>query len=205
METWQQVVICERKAEMTEKEKMHTGELYDPGDPSIMEEQMQCMELLYDFNSTRPSEMEKRTTLLKQMFAEIGEDCYIEPPFHANWGGHHCHFGKRVYANFNLTCVDDTHIYVGDYTMIGPNVVIATAAHPLEPTPRRMGYQYNLPVHIGKNCWIAAGVQIMPGITIGDNVIIGAGAVVTKDLPDHVIAVGNPARVLREIPEEKEA
>ena len=190
---------------MTEKEKMHSGELYDPGDPAIMEEQMQCMELLYDFNNTRPSEMEKRTALLKQMFAEIGEDCYIEPPLHANWGGHHCHFGKRVYANFNLTCVDDTHIYVGDYTMIGPNVVIATAAHPLEPSLRQKGYQYNLPVHIGKNCWITAGVQIMPGITIGDNVVIGAGAVVTKDLPDNVVAVGNPARVLREIHEEKEA
>ncbi len=188
-------------ADMTVWERMHNGDLYDPGDPAVLEEQMQCMELLYDFNQTRPSEMEKRTALLKQMFAEIGEDCYIEPPLHANWGGHHCHFGKRVYANFNLTMVDDTHIYVGDYCMFGPNVVIATAGHPLEPSLRQKGYQYNCPVHIGKNCWIAAGVLIMPGITIGDNVIIGAGAVVTKDLPDNVIAVGNPARVLREINE----
>lgn len=191
--------------DMTVWERMHSGELYDPGDPVVMEEQMRCMDLLYDFNRTRPSEMEKRTALLKQMFAEIGEDCYIEPPLHANWGGHHCHFGKRVYANFNLTLVDDTHIYVGDYCMIGPNVVIASAGHPLEPSLRQKGYQYNRPVHIGKNCWIAAGVLIMPGITIGDNVVIGAGSVVTKDLPDNVVAVGNPVRILREINDQHDS
>ena len=95
--------------------------------------------------------------MLKEMFAEIGEGCYIESPFHANWGGKHCHFGKMVYANFNLTCVDDTHIYVGDYTMIGPNVTIASAGHPIQPELRQKGYQYNMPVKIGKNCWIGAG------------------------------------------------
>lgn len=94
----------------TMKERMHTGELYLPGDPEIMEEQTLCLERLYEFNQTRPSESEKRQQLMKEMFAEIGENCYIEPPFHANWGGRHCHFGKNVYANFNLTCVDDTHI-----------------------------------------------------------------------------------------------
>ena len=135
------------------------------------------------------------------MFAEIGEDCYIEPPFHANWGGKHVHFGKCVYANFNFTAVDDTHIYVGDYTMFGPNVILATAGHPILPELRQEAYQYNMPVHIGKNCWLGAGVIVLPGVTIGDNTVIGAGSVVTKDIPSNVVAVGNPCRVLREINE----
>ena len=183
------------------KERMHSGELYLPGDEEIMREQFDCLEKLYDFNQTRPHEQEKRAALMKEMFAEIGEDCYIEPPFHANWAGKHVHFGKCVYANFNLTLVDDTHIYVGDYTMFGPNVTVATAGHPILPELREQIYQYNASVKIGRNCWIGAGAVILPGVTIGDNVVIGAGSVVTKDIPDNVIAVGNPCRVLREIGE----
>lgn len=186
------------------KDKMHTCELYLPGDDEIMREQEKCLDLLFDFNSTRPTQGEKRQELLKKMFAEIGENCYIEPPFHANWGGKHCHLGKNVYANFNLTCVDDTHIYIGDYTMIGPNVTIATAGHPILPQLREKAYQYNAAVHIGRNCWIGAGAIILPGITIGDNTVIGAGSVVTKDIPCNVVAVGNPCRVLRCINEHDE-
>ena len=185
----------------TMKDRLHTGELYLPGDEEIMKEQTLCMEKLYDYNATRPLEFEKRTKLLKEMFAEIGEGCYIEPPLHANWGGHHAHFGKNVYANFNLTMVDDSHIYVGDYTMIGPNVTLATAGHPILPELREQGYQYNMPVRIGKNCWLGAGVIVLPGVTIGDNVVIGAGSVVTKDIPGNVVAVGNPCKVLREVNE----
>ncbi len=181
------------------KEKMHSGELYFPGDEQLMQEQMACLDRLYDFNMTRPTEYEKRAKLLKEMFCEIGENCYIEPPFHSNFGGKHVHFGKGVYANFNLTLVDDTHIYVGDHTMFGPNVIVATAGHPLLPKLRADLYQYNFPVHIGKNCWIGAGAIIVPNITIGDNVVIGAGSVVTKDIPSNVIAVGNPCNVLRKI------
>ncbi len=184
---------------MTQKEKMLSGDLYLPGDEEIMDEQTQCLDRLYDFNMTRPTEIEKREKMLHEMFAEIGENCYIEPPLHANWGGKHCHFGKNVYANFNLTMVDDTHIYVGDYTMLGPNVVIATAGHPILPELREKAYQYNFPVHIGKNCWLGAGVIVLPGVTIGDNTVIGAGSIVTKDIPSNVVAVGNPCRVLREI------
>lgn len=184
---------------MSMMDKLHSGELYLPNDDSIMEQQTKCLEKLYDFNQTRPSEMEKRTAMLKEMFGDIGENCYIEPPFHANWGGKHCHFGNNVYANFNLTCVDDTHIYVGDNTMFGPNVIVASAGHPIQPELRSQGYQYNMPVHIGKNCWIGAGAIIVPGITIGDNVVIGAGSVVTKDIPSNVVAVGNPCKVLREV------
>lgn len=184
---------------MNIKEKMHNGDLYWPGDEEIMREQLQCLNRLYDFNMTRPTELEKRQQLMQEMFAEVGEGCYIEPPFHSNFGGHHVHFGKNVYANFNLTIVDDTHVYVGDYTMFGPNVTIATAGHPILSELREKGLQYNMPVHIGKNCWIGAGALIMPGITIGDNVVIGAGSVVTKDLPSNVVAVGNPCRILREV------
>ena len=188
---------------MSEKDKQHTGEVYFPGDPEILEEQIQYQEKLYDYNQTRPSEQKKRTNMLKEMFAEIGENCYIEPPFHANFGGHHCHFGKNVYANYNLTAVDDTHIYVGDNTMIAPNVILASAAHPLDPEERRKGYQYNQPVHIGKNCWLGAGVIVVPGVSIGDDTVIGAGSVVTKDIPSGVVAVGNPCRVIKEIKREE--
>ena len=111
------------------------------------------------------------------------------------------HFGKNVYANFNLTLVDDSHIYIGDYTMIGPNVTIATAGHPLLPELREKGYQYNKQIHIGRNCWLGAGVIVVPGITIGDNVVIGAGSIVTRDLPSNVVAVGNPCKILRKIDE----
>ena len=186
---------------MSMKDKMHTGELYLPYDEEIMVEQLKKLDRLYDFNMTRPTELQKRDELLKEMFAEIGEECYIEPPFYSNFGGGHVHFGKNIYANFNLTLVDDTHIYVGDYTMFGPNVTVATAGHPILPELRKQGYQYNAPVHIGENCWIGAGVLIMPGITIGDNVVIGAGSVVTKDIPSNVVAVGVPCKVLREVNE----
>lgn len=186
---------------MTEYEKLHSGDLYLPGDEEIMKEQLICLDKLYDFNMTRPTEFDKREKMLSEMFAEIGEGCYIEPPLHANWGGYHVHFGKNVYANFGLTMVDDTHIYVGDNVMFGPNVVLATAGHPILPELRVKQYQYNMPIHIGKNCWIGAGALIMPGVTIGENTVIGAGSVVTKDVPANVVAVGNPCRVLREIGE----
>ena len=181
---------------------MHSGAIYDPGEDSIMEEQLKCLDRLYDFNATRPTELQKRAQMLKEMFAEIGENCYIEPPFYANWGGKHVHFGNCVYANFHLTLVDDTHIYVGDNTMFGPNVTVATAGHPILPELRAKAYQFNMPVHIGKNCWIGAGAVIVPGVRIGDNTVIGAGSIVTKDIPANVVAVGNPCRVLREISEK---
>ena len=139
--------------------------------------------------------------MLKEMFAEVGENCYIEPPLHSNWGGKHVHFGNNVYCNFNLTLVDDTHIYVGDNVLFAPNVTVATAGHPLDADLRRKAYQYNMPVRIGNNCWIGAGAKIMPGVTIGDNTVIGAGSVVTKDIPSNVLAYGVPCRVVREIGE----
>ena len=185
---------------MNGEEKLHTREIYVPTEyPELMKKQSECLDLLFEYNSLRPSETEKKTALLKKMFAEIGEGCYIETPFHANFGGAHVHFGKNIYANFNLTLVDDTHIYVGDNTMFGPNVTLATASHPVLPELREKGYQFNIPIHIGKNCWIGAGSVILPGVTVGDGSVIGAGSVVTKDIPSGVVAVGNPCRVLRKI------
>lgn len=184
---------------MTEREKIHSGAIYQPNDPAIMAEQLVYADLLMEYNTIPHSRMDRREALLKKMFAEIGEGCYVETPFYANWGGHHVHFGRNVYANFGLTLVDDTHIYVGESTMFGPNVTIATAGHPIDPELRAKGLQYNMPVHIGRNCWLGAGVIVMPGVTIGDNTVIGAGSVVTKDIPAGVVAVGNPCRVLRAV------
>lgn len=184
---------------MEQRDNMHNGKLYDPNDDSVMEEQMICLDRLYDFNQTRPSEMDKRNAIMKEMMGDVGKDCYIEPPFHANWGGKHVHFGDGVYANFGLTCVDDTHIYVGSHTLFGPNVVLATAGHPMMPELRKHGIQYNMPIHIGENCWLGAGVIVVPGVTIGDNVVIGASSVVTKDIPSNSVAMGTPCRVVRQI------
>lgn len=183
------------------KQRMMDGRLYLPNDESIMKEQMLCLEKQYDFNATRPSQIELRKTLMKEMFATIGKDCYIEPPLHANWGGKHVHLGNNVYANFNLTLVDDVEIYIDDYVMIGPNVTIITGTHPILPELRLQAYQYNIPVHIGKNVWLGTGCIVLPGVHIGENSVIGAGSVVTEDIPANVVAVGIPCRVLREINE----
>ena len=138
------------------RERMRAGRLYYESGSDLGEEQAKCLELLYDFNQTRPSEDEKRQALLKEMFAEFGENCHIEPPLHANWAGKNVHFGDGVYANFNLTLVDDTDIFVGNSVMFGPNAVVCTGNHPICPEIRRKQAQYNLPVHIGDNVWVGA-------------------------------------------------
>lgn len=187
---------------MKNKDLMVLGELYDPNDEEIMKDQLLYINKVDEYNNTRPYEIDKRNKLLKEMFAEIGKNCYIEPPFHSNFGCKHVHFGNDIYANFNLTLVDDGHIYVGDNTMFAPGVIIATAAHPILPSLRKKKLQYNVDVHIGCNVWIGAGAIILPGINIGDNSVIGAGSVVTKDIPSDVVAVGNPCKVLRKINEK---
>ena len=184
---------------MTQYERMTAGLVYDPGDPEIMAEQVPFQDRLWEFNRLKPSDLEAKQKYMREVFAECGEGCYIELPFHANWGGRHVHFGSFIYANSNLTLVDDGHIYVADRVMFGPNVTIATANHPVEPGLRSRALQYNRDVHIGENAWIGAGAIIVPGVRIGKNAVIGAGSVVTKDIPDNVVAVGNPCRVLREV------
>ena len=186
---------------MTEYEKMVKGLIYNPGDEEIVREQVQYQDKLWEFNQLKPSQYGEKMKYMKEMFAECGDDCYIELPFRANWGGRHVHFGSGIYANFNLTIVDDGHVFVGDKVMFGPNVVVATASHPIEPALRAKGLQFNKDVYIGENTWIGAGVVIVPGVRIGKNTVIGGGSVVTKDIPDNVVAVGNPCRVLREVGE----
>lgn len=183
------------------RERMEAGLIYDPADPLLAGDQSDALELLYDYNATRPSQAGERSRLLQRMFASAGTGCSIEPPLHANWGGRNVHLGNDVYANFNLTLVDDGPIHIGDNVMFGPNVVVTTAGHPVLPELRLRAAQFNLPVRIGDNVWIGSGVQIMPGVSIGDNTVIGAGSTVTRDLPADVVALGTPCRVVREIGE----
>lgn len=189
---------------MTPQEIIKSGALYQCNLETASAEldawHRHCKELLYDYNLTRPSEAEKRTAILREVLADCGENCYIEPPFYANWGCN-LHVGKGFYANFHLTAVDDTDIYIGDDVMIGPNVTLATAGHPIAPELRAEVYQYNQPVRIGNRVWIGAGAILLPGVTVGDGSVIGAGSVVTKDIPAGVVAVGSPCRVLRPISE----
>ena len=186
---------------MTNYERMVKGLIYDPADEEITAEQFPFLDKLWEFNQLKPSDFEKKEQYMREVFAECGDNCYIELPLRANWGGRHVHFGSGIYANSNLTLVDDGHIYVGDKVMFGPNVTVATANHPIDPELRSRALQYNKDVYIGENVWIGAGVIIVPGVRIGKNSVIGAGSIVTKDVPENVVAVGNPCRVLREIGE----
>ena len=183
------------------RERMQKSLIYDPTDPELMKEQGALIVRVNEYNATSPAEAEKRAVLIKEMFAEAGEGCYIEPPFRANWGGKHVRLGNYVYANFNLTLVDDGYIDIGDNVMFAPNVTVITATHPVLPALREKGLQFNVDVKICNNVWIGAGAIIMPGITVGENSVVGAGSVVTKDVPPNTVVVGNPARVLREIGE----
>lgn len=184
---------------MTPLERKAAGLPYVYNDKAIIDEQYRYQDNLAAYNRTVPSEHEKRKQMLASPMAEVGENCTIDTPVHANWGLHNVHFGSNIYCNAMVSFVDDADIFIGDYCMIGPGTVFATAGHPVNPRLRELRYVYNQPIRVGRNVWIGSGVQIMPGITIGDNSVIGAGSVVTKDIPANVVAVGNPFHVLREI------
>ena len=186
---------------MTQYERMLKGLVFDVCDKEIMDMQRPYKERLWAFNQLSPDKNEEKQKYMKEVFAECGEDCFVELPFHASWGGSHIHFGNGIYVNTNVTFVDDGHIYVGNRVLIGPNVVITTANHPLHPELRKYEMQYNKDVYIGENVWIGAGAIILPGVHIGKNSVIGAGSVVTRDIPENVLAVGNPCHILREIGE----
>jgi len=183
---------------MTIREKMERGMLYTDMGEGLPEERLRCKELVYDFNSSHPSEEEKRLEILKQLFGSIGENSWIEPPIRLAYGKH-IHIGNCFYANFNFVVVDDGDVYIGNHVMIAPNVTISTTGHPVDSNLRRPGTQFSFPVTIEDNVWIGVGAIILPGITIGKNSVIGAGSVVTKDVQENVVAVGNPCRILRTI------
>lgn len=189
---------------MDPQAQLHSQTLYRYDDEALLMEQAARAERIYEFNHLRPGATERRQALLCEIFGSVGAECHIEPALRASWGCH-THLGNRVFANFNLTLVDDTHIFIGDDVQFGPNVTLSTAGHPIDPDLRKNAYQFNLPIHIGANAWIGAHSVALPGVTIGENAVIGAGSVVTRDIPANVVAVGNPCRVLRAVgPRDKE-
>ena len=187
------------------EQKFHTmlnsGEVYDCTNSELLMYQFYLCNRLGEYNAT-PDTVEgfqEREKILKKIVGTYGEGLYILPPIKANFGLKHVHFGKNIFINFNANFVDDGDVFIGDNTLIGPNCTIATAEHMISPRLRKHGLQYNKPVHIGNNVWIGSGAIILGGVTIGDNSIVGAGSVVTKDVEPNTIVVGNPARVLRKI------
>ena len=188
---------------MTELELKDAGKIYDPMDAEIMSLQKNCLKAMDAFNKTDSTQLELRQKLLKEMLGAVGENCYIEPPFHGNWGGKNLFFGNNVYANFNLTVVDDVEIIVGNNVLFAPNVTLTTANHPIAPKLRAKGYQYCKKIVIKDNVWICSGVIVCAGVTIGENSVIAAGSVVTKDIPANVVAMGVPCKVYREITQEE--
>lgn len=183
------------------KARMDNGKIYYENE-EIAAEQAHYRDLLFQFNHTLPSKTTEKQQILKALLDTFGEDSYIEGPFSANWGKN-TYFGKKVYANSHLTLVDDTKITIGDFVMLGPNVTLCTGTHPLQADLRKKAAQYNLPVTIENNAWLGAGVTVLPGVTIGENAVIGAHSLVTKDIPANVIAYGNPCRVIRPLPTEE--
>ncbi|MBR5287728.1 MAG: sugar O-acetyltransferase [Clostridia bacterium] len=196
---------------MSLKEQMRTGKVYvefghsseeDKAYEIETENQRQlAKDLCFDYNNTRPTNLERKNELLDQLLGSHGSHIWMEAPIHFAYGSN-THMGDHVYANFNLTVVDDGECHIGSYVMFAPNVVISTTGHPLHPSFRDKGAQFSLPVTIKDHVWIGSNVTIMPGVTIGENSVIGAGSVVTKDIPANVVACGVPCRVMREITDE---
>jgi maltose O-acetyltransferase len=184
---------------MTEKEKMLAGEIYFAVDPQLLEELADAREVIHDYNLLRPSENQKKLELLKGLLGHIGDDSIIiNQPFRCDYGKQ-ISVGKRFFANFNFTVLDEARVTIGDDCFIGPNVSIYTACHSTDPVERNTRQEWAKPVTIGNNVWIGGSVTILPGVTIGDNVTIGAGSVVTKNIPSNCVAAGNPCKVIKSI------
>lgn len=186
---------------MSEKEKMLNQEYYLNWDKELEKERERAKDLLFDFNHTRPSEGTKRSQIIKQLFYSVGENVWIEPPFSCDYG-YNITVGDNFYANTNCTILDCAKVTIGNHVLLGPNVGLYTPNHAIDVNERNVGYEQSLPITIGDNVWIGGSVTILPGVTIGENTIIGAGSVVTKDIPANVIAAGVPCRVIRPITEK---
>lgn len=185
---------------MNQKERMLAGLPYKSWLDGLYEERMAAKEKIFEFNNSRPSEVEKRTELLRSLLGRMGEQINIEPPFRCDYG-YNIEIGKNFFANYNCVILDVARTVIGDNVMFAPGVSLLTAGHPLHPQSRNSGYEYGIEIRIGNNVWIGANVVVNPGVSIGDNAIIGSGSVVTKDIPANAIAAGNPCRVLRAITE----
>lgn len=181
---------------LTEKEKMLSGVLYNPLDPQLSEERMQTRLLLKELNDSREDEIEKRTLILKKLIPHAGKDLWLQPPFYCDYGTN-IKAGANVFFNFNCVVLDVMQVTIGSRTLFGPNVQIYTATHPVNYRERASGLEYAKPVYIGEDTWAGGGVIVCPGVTIGDRAVIGAGSVVTKDIPSGVFAAGNPCRVIK--------
>lgn len=179
----------------TEKQKMLAGEFYNAGDPEIQTDQAAARAWMERYNLTAGLENGERHDLLKLRFAAVGEGALIRPPFHCDYG-YNISVGRGVFMNFGCIVLDVVAVDIGDMTQIGPGVQILTADHPREPALRAQGLEFGRPIRIGRNVWIGAGALIMPGVTVGDDALIGAGSVVTRDVPAGTTVAGNPARVL---------
>jgi maltose O-acetyltransferase len=185
-------------AELTMRERMLAGELYLADDPEIGRELDRAAALSHRLNTMDPTDRAGRRALLTELLGAFGTDSEIRPPFHCDYG-YQTFIGARTFANFGLVCLDVATVTIGDDVQMGPNVQLLTPTHPVAAGPRRDKWEAALPIAIGDNVWLGGGVIVLPGVTIGENTVVGAGAVVTRDLPANVVAVGNPARVIRQV------
>lgn len=187
---------------MTEKEKMLQQMLYDANnDPALFEERTVCKDLCHAYNQLHPSQLQEQTTLMRTIVGKAKSSFYVTAPFWCDYG-YNIELGENFYSNHNLVILDAAKVTFGDNVFIAPNCGFYTAGHPIDAERRNAGLEYAYPIHVGDNVWIGGGVQILPGVTIGSNVVIGSGSVVTRDIPDNVVAAGNPCRVIRPITEE---
>lgn len=183
---------------LTEKQKMLRGELYNASDPELVHERLQARKLLGEFNHAKAEESEFRNQILRKLISHQGDSLYIEPPFYCDYGTH-IHIGDNVYFNFNCTILDIMPVTIGNNTMFGPFVQIYAATHPLDWEERSSGLELGKAIHIGSYVWVGGGAVICPGVTIGDRSVIGAGSVVTRDIPSDVFAAGNPCKVIKRL------
>ena len=186
---------------MNQKERMLANLPYKSWMDGLKEDRMACKKKLYTYNNLPPEQEAEREALLREILGKTCEGYLnIESPFHCDYG-YNIEVGKEFFANYNFIVLDVGKVKIGDNFMCGPNVQISTAGHPLHPESRTSGYEYGIDITIGDNVWIGGNVLVCPGVTIGSNVVIGGGSVVTKDIPDNMLAYGNPCRVIREITE----
>jgi maltose O-acetyltransferase len=183
----------------TEQEKMLAGELYDPLDPALVRARDRARDLCQELNATREAEQDRRRHILKELLGAGGDDVWMQPPFFCDYGANIL-LGKRCFFNFNCVVLDVCRVRVGDHTLFGPAVQIYTATHPLDAELRRTR-EFGKPVEVGSDVWVGGGAILCPGVKVGDRAVIGAGSVVTRDIPPGVFAAGNPCRVIREIAE----